>query len=653
MHLGFRALLGSLLVVATALLAACSPDNLSSGAPTLTVRAWDEQTYQSFNADTRTLHLGEVPVYTSKRGVFELENPTANALVIDSLSVTDTAGVEWGAPYFAQHIAPGVAVAANADNGTWRIEARSRLLLAVTYAPRYEDEDDFILFRITSNADNAGAGGVTDFRVEGVGGPPVGMPDIELAYGGFTNPGTSHCATRFEGETPVVDLDEQGEPIYNICKIPTEQGLNFGNIGLGAVGTARLTIKNAAECPQFPGVASCDSCALVIDADPEGQNIGLGFAPGTNDQGFFGIVGSTNLPYALKQRDLECDEDGEVRLSLEFNAPTVEGPYSTVLIIESNDPDEPVVELPILAFARNAPVAIAKFKAQDPNNLAAPWTDPLNIEPLERVYFDGRQSFDPMGTPLATYKWEVIEYPSGTNPADFDFDGTDDEDLFSFFVPLAGHYVVRLTVTNTDGIESGDTPESRKEFDAVPGDAMHVQLVWDNATNDQDLHLTMVTSPGNDEICDTTGPFYSDCSFVNCNPDDGDTDAPIWDNSAPIDPAYEGANPSLDVDDTNGLGPENINIDMPNPGTYRVYVHYWTDTAGNVPTKNTVRIFLNGVQRGEYKRTLNRENDIWAVAEIVWSPSGVGTVSPYPSDSAGEVGAVDAMVGCYGGYNFP
>ena len=32
---------------------------------------------------------------------------------------------------------------------------------------------------------------------------------------------------------------------------------------------------------------------------------------------------------------------------------------------------------------------------------------------------------------------------------------------------------------------------------------------------------------------------------------------------------------SLDIDDTSGLGPENINIDEPAPGRYRIYIHYY------------------------------------------------------------------------------
>src|SRR5262249_52469498 len=120
------------------------------------------------------------------------------------------------------------------------------------------------------------------------------------------------------------------------------------------------------------------------------------------------------------------------------------------------------------------------------------------------------------------------------------------------------------------------------------------------------------------------------------------------------DAAGAGANPHLDIDDTNGLGPENINIDNPNPATYRIYVHYYGDIAGSEATRSTVRVYLNGVQRAEYRRTLSHEKDLWAVADITWMADDTGTVTPYPSDTAGEVGSVASMSDCSSpGFAFP
>jgi len=59
-------------------------------------------------------------------------------------------------------------------------------------------------------------------------------------------------------------------------------------------------------------------------------------------------------------------------------------------------------------------------------------------------------------------------------------------------------------------------------------------------------------------------------------------------------------------------------------------VHYFDDynTGASIPTRNTVRIYLNGVQAAEYRRTLETDKAIWAVADVIWQEDGTGIVSP-------------------------
>lgn len=75
----------------------------------------------------------------------------------------------------------------------------------------------------------------------------------------------------------------------------------------------------------------------------------------------------------------------------------------------------------------------------------------------------------------------------------------------------------------------------------------HIRITWDKDDTDVDLHFSW-----ND----------SDCYYSN--------KTPTWGSSA--------TSPRLDVDDTNGFGPENITIEaLPGNGTYRIYVHYYSD----------------------------------------------------------------------------
>jgi hypothetical protein len=82
----------------------------------------------------------------------------------------------------------------------------------------------------------------------------------------------------------------------------------------------------------------------------------------------------------------------------------------------------------------------------------------------------------------------------------------------------------------------------------------------------------------------------------------------------------ESDNPTLDIDDWSGYGPENTNIDSPADGTYDVKVHYYQDN-GDGDVTATVRIWLNGEEAAEFRKVMEYDQ-VWDVASITW-PSGV------------------------------
>lgn len=91
----------------------------------------------------------------------------------------------------------------------------------------------------------------------------------------------------------------------------------------------------------------------------------------------------------------------------------------------------------------------------------------------------------------------------------------------------------------------------------------HVRITWDKDDTDVDLHFSW---------------NGSDCYYSNKNP--------TWGSSA--------TSPKLDVDDTNGYGPENITIDaLPGSGSYKMWVYYYGDH-GNGGTTVTATITKNG-----------------------------------------------------------
>jgi hypothetical protein len=213
-------------------------------------------------------------------------------------------------------------------------------------------------------------------------------------------------------------------------------------------------------------------------------------------------------------------------------------------------------------------------------------------------------------------------------PADGGMDDILNTPFARFFVDLAGTYVFELQVVDNRGAqapsESCQQPAATVTVTAIPEQDLHIQLVWDTPGDvdqtdgdgaDVDLHLT---HPTTEDWFQTAGVY--DCYFANVKPDWGAIDD-------------EDDNPSLDIDDTNGAGPENINLNNPEDtdglgAPYRVGVHYFRDSVdefGGVETWGfsdaTVRVYIHGELVSELTRRLEHTNDFWEAVHIDWNES--------------------------------
>jgi hypothetical protein len=122
-----------------------------------------------------------------------------------------------------------------------------------------------------------------------------------------------------------------------------------------------------------------------------------------------------------------------------------------------------------------------------------------------------------------------------------------------------------------------------------------VQLTWtSDPSSDLDLHLLR-----------PSGIFGSanDCYFGNCTGSAGLT--------------WGASNPKLDVDDTNGFGPENIYMTTgAETGDYRIIIHDWDGTVGEVAT---VRIYFGDVEAVHYTSSPALDattHQYWEVAKV-------------------------------------
>lgn len=260
--------------------------------------------------------------------------------------------------------------------------------------------------------------------------------------------------------------------------------------------------------------------------------------------------------------------------------------------------------------------------------------DTFDVQPLDIITLDGSPSTDPDGE-VQSWRWTVVQRPEGSvsqplesfadprRPAD----GGEPDDTSTpraqFFVDLTGEYVLELQVVDALGQPSCEpNAVARVTIRAVPEKDLHIQLVWstpddpdetDTTGTDVDLHLAHERADGRWSAL--AGDW--DCYFGNAQPDWGVAGEVV-------------DNPSLDIDDTNGAGPENINLAEPEVGvSYEVGAIYFrsTSTFGDPqvdrtaqhPSYVSLRIFNRGTPLVELVgKELTAGGQLWHMATVTW-----------------------------------
>lgn len=218
-----------------------------------------------------------------------------------------------------------------------------------------------------------------------------------------------------------------------------------------------------------------------------------------------------------------------------------------------------------------------------------------------RTHFIGEGSYDPNGRELIDHHWTLVEVPEGSHAKL----GDGIENRWDFAPDLVGEYTAQLQVTNDQCIMSDPCEVT---ITAFPSQDLWVEMYWDKANDDMDLHLI----EGN-------GSFGSeqDCNFQNCIRSEDGWSPDFGEPGVREDDAY------LDLDDIEGTGPENINIDVPASGLYRVVVHDYPESANHLPNRVTVKIHLGGELVFNETRTITGEDKIVPFALIEWPSKSV------------------------------
>lgn len=231
--------------------------------------------------------------------------------------------------------------------------------------------------------------------------------------------------------------------------------------------------------------------------------------------------------------------------------------------------------------------------------IAVCWADPDEVSSHdETVDWVGSESYDPTGAAIVDYTWTLLSRPNGssaTMPA-----GGADRDGFEW--DLAGMYVAVLTVENEHGQTSLPCYAT---LEAVPSDTLWVEMFWEHQGDDMDLHLL---APGGSKWTSL------DCHWKNCVGTGLDWGMPVETTD----------DPSLDLDDIPGTGPENIRVEEPEDGEFTVLVHDYGSSRYKAANAVTVNIYVGGELVWSDTRELEGEEG-WESFATVSFPSGVVT----------------------------
>jgi len=228
--------------------------------------------------------------------------------------------------------------------------------------------------------------------------------------------------------------------------------------------------------------------------------------------------------------------------------------------------------------------------------------------PVETAVWDGSASHDLDGWAIVSHEWTIIARPDGSTTGMAPDGGpvVSNAIVPDFQPDLAGEYTSQLVITN----ELGETDTCEATLEAIPAENLWIEMYWTEGPDDMDLHLA------------NTGAWMgametgNDCYYANCTP------GGLWGSTVSWGPLGGVDDPSLDLDDIYGLGPENINITQPAPGSlFTVVVHDYTGSTTDTYGDNdvTVNVYINGVLEWTDTKVISGDGSYTPYCYIDWS----------------------------------
>ena len=406
-----------------------------------------------------------------------------------------------------------------------------------------------------------------------------------------------------------VDLSANADvPCLQILQSPE---LAFGAVVVGQLSTLPIELKNCGT-----GMLGVTAVTLVEGANPA----------------FVLDFGSDVTPSAATPRAIA--QNASYKFKATYTPAAVSEEVAGVAVkdvalvqVDSNaDPKQ--LKLTGVGVTAACPKAILKVKEGE------------EVVPQTVLHLSGEQSSAPGGGQITKYKWTVKKQPQGSNQKFVPSSASPEP---TFVVNAAGEYDFCLKVVDDKGVTSCN--EACTTVIVTPSDCLHAELLWHTPGDadepdmgqglgaDMDLHLAHQLANQPDIDCDGEPDPWFDTTF-DC----------FWWVSAPHwgVASTDQQSPKLDLDDTDGAGPENMSLPQPegstsDPHIYPLGVHYWNEhTFGH--SWAIVRVYVCGALAAEYNQPhpdqpagdgVELKNlDFWYVGKINWPNQAVGGSGP-------------------------
>jgi hypothetical protein len=260
-----------------------------------------------------------------------------------------------------------------------------------------------------------------------------------------------------------------------------------------------------------------------------------------------------------------------------------------------------------------------------------------NARPQATIHLHGESS-QPSSGSIKSYSW-TVDQPSEHK---FSLQPNAAFEKPTHAVNVGGTYTYCLDVCDNNFCSNDLQCKTTvcKTVTVTPDGGIHCEVTW-NTPGDSDQQNSG-TDAGSDMDVHFLHPYASGPDLDGDGKPDGWFDTPydvFWYNARPewesVDPNADN-NPSLGRDDTDGAGPENVNLRMPVSGrVYRVGVHYWSDHGFGISYPR-LKCYINSEM--VFDRDLDvlgksmKLCDMWEAATILW-PEGIVTAVENPDKS--------------------